>query len=260
MHFRNLLLSSLAALAITACGASTASTPPVTLVPSAGALLPVASPVPVGTVTPAAPAGLQTADPPTVQPPGILATPTPLATAPSATVVRTATSVTARAATVAPTPTRTEPSQSVKPSVAAQATTAARVSDLPGGAPQQSVGSAQDGLVLLNVRVGKNDGFTRVVFDLAKADGSAAPVPQARLWRDGETVIVAFDGVREDAFARSLGAGVQQFNTGVVQSVYRISVRDDSATAYGIAVRGGGKATMSTATSPTRVIVDIADK
>ncbi len=260
MRFRNLLLSSLAALAITACGASKANTPPTTPVPSAGVLLPVASPAPGGTATPVAPAVVQTAESPIIQLPSNLATPAPLATASSATLVRTATSVTARVATVAPTSPRTEPSQSVKPSVPAQATTTARVSDLPGGAPQQSVGSAQDGLVLLNVRVGKNDGFTRVVFDLAKADGSAAPVPQARLWRDGETVIIAFDGVREDVFARSLGAGAQQVNTGVVQSVYRISVRDDSAIAYGIVVRGGGKATMSTATSPTRVIVDVADK
>ncbi len=133
------------------------------------------------------------------------------------------------------------------------------MASIPGVSPQQAIGTAQDGLVLLNVRVGKNDGFTRVVFDLAKQDGSVAPVPQTRLWREGDTVVVVFDGVREDAFGQSLGGGEQAINTGVVQSLYRIPARDDSAAAYGIALHGGAKATLSAAASPTRVIVDIAD-
>ncbi len=134
------------------------------------------------------------------------------------------------------------------------------MTDIPGVAPQQSLGTTQDGLSLLNVRVGKNDGFTRVVFDLAKQDGSAAPVPQTRLWREGETVVIAFGGVREDIYGQSLGGGEQTINTGSVQSVYRIPVRDDSAAVYGIAVHGSAKATLSSASSPTRVIVDIADE
>jgi hypothetical protein len=130
---------------------------------------------------------------------------------------------------------------------------------IPGVSPQQTLGTAQDGLVLLNVRVGKNEGFTRVVFDLARQDGSAAPVPQTRLWREGETVVVAFGGVRDDVFGQSLGGGEQAINTGSVQSLYRIPIRDDSFAAYGIAVHGGAKATLSAASAPTRVIVDIAD-
>lgn len=255
MRFRNLFITILAAVCITGCGADKASTPPPTPVASAGVLPAVASSVPDSTATAVAPPVVPTVGVQTGQPPIAPATPTPLATAQPVVVVRTPTIVAARAATtMSPLP------PSPQPPVSTQPPTAARANDLPGVAPQQVIGSAHDGLVLLNVRVGKNDGFTRVVFDLAKPDGSAAPVPQARLWRDGETVVVAFDGVRDDAYARSIGGSAQQINTGSVQSLYRIQVRDDSATAYGIAIHGGGKATMSTAASPTRVIVDIADK
>ncbi len=255
MRFRNLFLTGLVALVITGCGASNPGTPSVTLAPPAGILPSVTSPVPDSTATSVAPAVVQTVGVQTVQPPIGPATPTALATAQPVVVVRTPTVVAVRATTTLV----TQP-PSVQPSVSTQTPVVARANDLPGAAPQQVVGSAHGDLVLINVRVGKNDGFTRVVFDLAKPDGSAAPVPQSRLWRDGETVVVAFDGVRDDAYARSLGGSAQQVNTGSVQSLYRIPVRDDSLTAYGIAVRGGGKATMSTATSPTRVIVDIADK
>ncbi len=254
MRFRNLFIVSLVAVILTACGGK-ASVPSVTPVPSAGILPVSASPVPDGTATSVVSAVAQTVSVPTVQSVSILATPTPLATTQPVAVVRTPTVVAGRAAT----PVSTLP-PSPQPSISTQPPTVARANDLPGGAPQQVVGSAHDGLVLLNVRVGKNDGFTRVVFDLAKPDGSAAPVPQVRLWRDGETVVVVFDGVREDAYAQTIGGSTQQINTGSVQSLYRIPVRDDSAAAYGIMVRGGGKATMSTAASPTRVIVDIADK
>ena len=122
------------------------------------------------------------------------------------------------------------------------------------------IGAASDGLTLLNVRTGKDDGFTRLVFDLSKQDGSAAPVPRTRLWVQDGTIVVAFGGVRDDIYAASLGGGEQRVNLGMVQSVYRIPVRDDAAAVYGITVSGSTRVTLSATTLPTRVIVDVADK
>ena len=61
----------------------------------------------------------------------------------------------------------------------------------------------------------------------------------------GWTIIVAFGGVRDDLYAASLGGGEQHVNLGMVQSLYRIPVRDDAAAAYGIAVSGATRVTLS---------------
>lgn len=205
--------------------------------------------VPVVAVSPTAPVA-----------PGPLraSSPTPLATA-----------AVAPAAQATPAPTKAPPaasatappraSQAVATSQAAGVKTE-RASDIPSGAPQRTIGGVSDGLTLLNVRTGKNDGFTRLVFDLSKQDGSAAPVPRTRLWVQDGTIIVAFGGVRDDLYATSLGGGEERVDIGMVQSVYRIPVRDDASAAYGIAVSGSTRVTLSAATLPTRVIVDVADK
>jgi hypothetical protein len=156
--------------------------------------------------------------------------------------------VSTRAASTAPPPAATPQPQVTK------------VTELPSSAPQQSIGAASDGLVLLNVRSGKNEGYTRVVFDIAKQDGSAAPLPRTRLWTQDGTVVVVLSGVRDDLFAQSLGAAEQPINLGAVQSVYRVPVRDDSATAYGIVIKPGAKVTLSSVSLPTRVVIDVADK
>jgi hypothetical protein len=235
---------------LSACGGK--SLPTFAPSPSAGVLPLAVSPSPGATETSVAVIPAQTAN---VQITAAV-TPTPLATPVPAVGTRTP----AGAANDAHTPTAPAAPRTPQPNATPQSPTTPRMTEVPGASPQQTIGTTQDGLVLLNVRVGKNEGFTRVVFDLAKQDGSAAPVPQTRLWREGETVVVAFGGVRDDLFGQSLGGGEQAVNTGVVQSVYRIPVRDDSAAAYGIAVHGGTKVTLSSLTSPTRVIVDIADK
>jgi hypothetical protein len=185
----------------------------------------------------------------------------PLVTATLAAPATVAAAPAARA-TVAPTK-----SAATAPLRASQAATAAdqgaktdRVADIPPSAPQQTIGVASDGLTLLNVRTGKNDGFTRLVFDLSKQDGSAAPVPRTRLWVQNGTVIVAFGGVRDDLYAASLGNGEQRVDIGMVQSLYRIPIRDDAAAAYGITISGSTRVTLSATTLPTRVIVDVADK
>lgn len=249
MRFRTLASLVLIVIFLSACSGKALPT----FAPSPSAVvLPLAvSPSPGATATSIAPTPAQTAN---VQITAAV-TPTPLATPVPAIGTRTPVG-----ANDARTPTAPAAPHTPQPNATPQSPTTARMTDVPGASPQQTIGTAQDGLVLLNVRVGKNEGFTRVVFDLAKQDGSAASVPQTRLWREGETVVVAFDGVRDDLFGQSLGGGEQAVNTGVVQAVYRIPVRDDSAAAYGIAVKGGAKVTLSSLTSPTRVIVDIADK
>jgi hypothetical protein len=180
-----------------------------------------------------------------------------------------ATSAVASTAQATPAPTKAPPvasatappraSQAAAPPAASSAKTA-RVTDIPSAAPQQMIGTASDGLTLLNVRTGKDDGFTRLVFDLSRQDGSAAPVPRTRLWVQDGTIIVAFGGVRDDVYAASLGSEEERVNLGMVQSVYRIPVRDDASAAYGIAVTGSTRVTLSATTLPTRVIVDVADK
>ncbi|GEM_PF-4571538 len=249
------LTLTLVVLTLSACGGK--ATPTVVPVPSAGSLplvVPSSPSVTVAASDPARNGEIQTASPPTAP-----TTPTPLATAvpvaPTRTLIASNAQRTATAQATVPTAART-----AQPNGTPHPQQTVRMTDIPAVSPQQVIGSAHDGLVLLNVRVGKNDGFTRIVFDLAKQDGSAAPVPQTRLWREGDTVIIAFGGVRDDVFGQSLGDGEQAVNTGVVQSLYRIPVRDDTAAAYGIAVHGGTKTTLSVLTSPTRVIVDIADK
>jgi len=232
MRFRTLLILTFTAFCLTACGKAVAPT--------------------------VAPVRARMTDAHTASPSPGAATPTPLATPVPVVPARTPVASTAERPVVAqatpPTAVRT-----VAPTATSSAQQPARMTDIPTGAPRQTIGTAQDGLVLLNVRVGKDTGFTRIVFDLAKQDGSAAPVPQTRLWREGDTLIVAFGGVRADVFGQSLGGGERAVNTGAVQSLYRIPVRDDAAAAYGIAIRGGAKVTLSALTSPTRVIVDIAD-
>lgn len=256
MRFRTLCTLAFVACCLVACGGT--ATPTVAPVPSAGALPLRASSTPGATTTVVEQGPARTANAQPASPPVGLATPTPLATPSSG--VRAATSgavPTTRLTTASST--TSSATYTAQPNASPPPQKTARMTAIPGVSPQQALGTAQDGLVLLNVRVGKNEGFTRVVFDLAKQDGSAAPIPQTRLWREGDTVVVAFGGVRDDVFGQSLGGGEQAINTGSVQSVYRIPVRDDSAAAYGIAVHGGAKATLSSAASPTRVIVDIAD-
>lgn len=249
MRFRSLASLALIVVFLSACGGKTL--PTFAPSPSAGILPLIVSPTPGATATSVAVVPAQSASAQIAAP----ATPTPLATPVS--VVGTRSPV---GANETHTPTAPATSRTAQPNATPASPTTPRMTDIPGVSPQQAIGTAQDGLVLLNVRVGKNEGFTRVVFDLAKQDGSAAPVPQTRLWREGDTVVVAVGGVRDDLFGQSLGGGEQAVNTGTVQSVYRIPIRDDSAAAYGIAVHGGATVTLSSLTSPTRVIVDIADK
>ncbi len=240
-------------LMLAACGGAKA-----TVTPGPTAANPPVIATELPTATEVSSAIAQRATVPGVTIPLLVATPTSLATAVAAPAGR-ATPVPTKSASPAPATVAPRPSQAVATAQAAGGKTE-RIADIPTGAPQQTIGGASDGLTLLNVRSGKNDGFTRLVFDLSKQDGSAAPVPRTRLWVQGGTVIVAFGGVRDDAYATSLGGGEQSVNIGMVRSVYRIPVRDDAATAYGIAVSGSTRVTLSAATLPTRVIVDIADK
>ncbi len=258
MRSRYSLLMALLMLFVVACGGRSiqAPTAPASIVPA-----PSANGAPAILTSTATPNGSPTAST------TILAaeTQTPSASAAVASITPIAGQSVARTATPsarsASSVTLTQPpAATARVSSASTATKTARVTDLPGTAPQQSLGTTGDGLVLLNLRSGKNDGFTRLVFDLTKQDGSAAPLPRTRLWTQGGTVIIAFGGVRDDVYAQSLGSGEQPINLGAVQSVYRIPVRDDSSAAYAIAIQPGAKATLSSATLPTRVIVDIADK
>ena len=229
MRLPKSLSLTLILLVLVACG-GTQST--VTPVPSAAILPIVATTTAVGTGT--ALAIIQrtaTVDAPVVL---LSVSPTPLATTAVTSVVK-ATPAPTKAAPVAPSPAS---SRTTPPAATAQAagTKVERVGDIPLSVPQQTIGAAADGLTLLNVRSGKDDGFTRLVFDLSKQDGSAAPVPRTRLWVQDGTVIVAFGGVRDDAYATSLGSGEERVNLGMVQSVYRIPIRDDASAAYGIVV------------------------
>jgi hypothetical protein len=233
---------------LAACGGAKAT---ITPIPSAAILPSTATAVP--SVTPAAPAITQIAT--------ALGVPISLVTATSASPATAAVAPATRATAV---PTKPVAAASATASQAAtspsQGTKTERVADIPAGAPQQTIGTAADGLTLLNVRTGKDDGFTRLVFDLSKQDGSAAPVPRTRLWVQNGTIVVAFGGVRDDVYAASLGNGEQHVDLGMVQSLYRIPIRDDTAAAYGIAVSGATRVTLSATTLPTRVIVDVADK
>lgn len=159
---------------------------------------------------------------------------------------------------LAPSPTRpaTAPPTAIPPT---STPSAPHVTQLPSSPPRQVVGTATDGLVLLNVRTGTHDGFTRLVFDFAKADGSAAPVPQARMWTQNGAVIVVIGGIRQDAFGQTLGAGEEPVNNGSVIALYRITTLDDATVAYGISTKATPSATLTIATGPARVIVDIAD-
>ncbi|MHB8648201.1 MAG: hypothetical protein ACYDAR_20670 [Thermomicrobiales bacterium] len=254
MRCRLFFTLALTMLTLSACGSK--ATPTVAPVPSAGNLPLIAPSSPSDTTTAAASVPAQAIA--TLSLPVVLATPTPLATAVS--VVATRTPMATNAQRPATAHATIPAAGTTPPNGTPQPTQAARKTDVPAVSPQQTLGGAADGLVLLNVRVGKNDGFTRIVFDLAKRDGSAASVPQTRLWREGNTMIVALGGVRDDVYGQSLGGGEQAVNMGVVQAVYRIPIRDDTAAAYGITVHGETRATLSALTSPTRVIVDIADK
>lgn len=246
MRLLRLLSVLLLPLALAACGGAKPTAMPIA---SAGVLPPLAATTAASTA--------RASDAQQSVAPAVGVTPTPLATSATATPARAGVSATTGRATAAPT--NAVPS-AVQSTATPQSPKAAHVSDIPATAPQQVIGTTVDGLTLLNVRSGKNEGFTRLVFDLSKADGSAAPVPHTQLWTQGGTVIVAFGGVREDVYAQSLGGGEQQVNLGMVQSIYRIPARDDATAAYGIAVTGGTRVTLSSTTQPTRVIVDIADK
>lgn len=238
-------------VALVACGGGKAT---LTAISTAATSSQVAVPVPTGTVA-AASAAPQRTDVPVSPAPRPAGTPTVLAAIPAtATAARAPSTITA-----APTPTAS-PRPTQPAATATQEPKSDRVADLPAGAPQQTIGATTDGLTLLNLRTGKNEGFTRLVFDLSKQDGSAAPVPRTRVWMQGTTVIVAFGGVRDDLYAQSLGGAAQPVNLGMVQSIYRIPVRDDTETAYGITLSGPAKVTLTSTTLPTRVIVDIADK
>jgi hypothetical protein len=238
-------------LTLAACGGGKPTAVPIA---SAGVLPVFATTAP--TVTASAPTTVQSIGASTSPARPAIATPTPLASSgtPTAAGARAASTVRATPVPGSATP------NAAQPTATAQTPQVARVTDVPTSAPQQTIGTAADGLTLLNVRSANHDGYTRLVFDLSKPDGSAAPVPRTRLWTQGGTVIVAFGGVRDDVFATSLGGGEQQLNLGMVKAVYRIPARDDEAAAYGIAVSGGTRVTLSSTTQPTRVIVDIADK
>jgi hypothetical protein len=210
---------------------ATVASPTVALAPT---IAPTATQPPApatATTAPPAPAATATARPPTAPPmtPTPLAIPTrPPAPAPTA---------------IAPTPTPLAP----------------HVAQLPASPPRQVVGATTDGLVLLNVRTGTHDGYTRFVFDVAKADGSAAPVPRAKLWTQNGAVILVIDGIRQDSYGDTLGAKDEPVNNGSVISLYRIPTMDDATVAYGISTKGTVNATLTLAYGPTRLIVDVAD-
>jgi hypothetical protein len=133
------------------------------------------------------------------------------------------------------------------------------VGQIPSSSPRQVVGIATDGLVLLNVRTAPHDGYTRVVFDVAKADGSPAPVPRTKLWTQNGAVILTIDGIRQDSYGTTLGTADEAVNNGSVIAVYRIPSMDDATVAYGISTKGQPNATLTIAYGPTRLIVDVAD-
>lgn len=248
-----ILIVLIAVLALSACGRSklepvatsvptqsttvsvasaTAASPTVAVTPTSAPTRAVtATPVPATATTRPAPAGTATVRPATTPP----LTPTPLAT-PTPVPPPTA-------APVPPSPTPLAP----------------HVAQLPSSAPRQVVGSTTDGLVLLNVRTGTHDGFTRFVFDIAKADGSNAPVPRTKLWTQNGAVILTIDGIRQDAYGDTLGAKDEFVNNGSVISLYRIPTMDDATVAYGISTKGQSNATITLAYAPTRLIIDVAD-
>jgi hypothetical protein len=243
----------IAVLALSACGrsklepvATSAPTPSATVsvatataASPTAAIAPTSAPTRAATATSApatvtsrtAPATTATVRPPTTLP----LTPTPLAT-PTPVPPPTATAV-------PPSPTPLAP----------------HVAQLPSSAPRQVVGSTTDGLVLLNVRTGTHDGYTRIVFDIAKADGSNATVPRTKLWTQDGAVILAIDGIRQDAYGDTLGTKDEPINNGSVIALYRIPTMDDTTVAYGISTKGRSNATITLAYAPTRLIVDIAD-
>lgn len=207
----------------------------------------ITSVVPTGTPSENAAPATAPANPPVTRGPAVTSparvsgpTPTPLAN---------------QRSSATQTPTTSTPGATV----VGAATRTARIANLPSTAPQQAVGTQQDGLVLLNVRAGKNVGFTRIVFDIARPGGAAATVPHARVWTEAGAVIVAIDGIRQDAYGESVGSGEVAVNMGSVRAFYRIPVFDDASAAYGIAITPGAVATLSSVTSPARIIVDIAD-
>lgn len=237
-------------LLLAACGGTKSTLTPI---PSAGTQPSFATVSPTGIAVASAIAQLSDTPAAPSLPVSLRATPTPLA----------AQSVATPAPTKPPAATpvsATTPPRASQPAATPQPSKGGRVADIPSSSPQQVIGTTADGLTLLNLRTGKNDGFTRLVFDLSKQDGSAAPVPRTRLWMQGSTIIVAFGGVRDDVYAASLGGGEQRVDLGMVQSIYRIPARDDAAAAYGITVGGATHVTLSSLTLPTRIIVDIADK
>jgi hypothetical protein len=161
----------------------------------------------------------------------------------------------------APTRAPTAPPTTMPPTAVPPSATpgAPRVAQIPAAPPRQTAGTTTDGLVLLNVRTGTHDGYTRLVFDFAKADGSAAPVPRAQMWTQNGAVVLVISGVRQDTFGQTLGSGDEPINTGSVVALYRIPSFDDASVAYGISTKGPANATLTTATGPARLIVDIPD-
>lgn len=248
------MLAVLVALSLAACGGTAMSTvtparvdaptmtPPATIAPgrTPDSVTPLAS----ATVARPAPDISSVTATPGVTRAAVVATPTPIAvpnTAPVATATRPAPSA---QATAAP---------------ATVARSAAHVTSIPSSPPKQSVGTQTDGLALLNVRAGSHDGYTRLVFDFAKTDGSASAVPRAQVWSQQGAVVVMISGVRQDTFGQALGRGEQAVNSGAVIALYRIPTFDDAAVAYGISTKGAQGVTVTTSIGPARLIVDIAD-
>jgi hypothetical protein len=248
-----LLIVLIAVLALSACGRSKLE-PVATSAPTQSATVSVATATAASPTAAVAPTIAPTrAASPTPAPATATTRPAPAATA----IVRSPTTPPLTPTPLAtPTPVPPPTAIAVPPS---PTPLAPHVAQLPSSAPRQVVGSATDGLVLLNVRTGTHDGYTRIVFDIAKADGSNAPVPRTKLWTQDGAVILTIDGIRQDAYGDTLGTKDELVNNGSVIALYRIPTMDDATVAYGISTKGKQNASITLAYAPTRLIIDVAD-
>ena len=129
-----------------------------------------------------------------------------------------------------------------------------------GTTAPQSVGELIDGLRLEDVRWGDHGTHIRVVFDLATTSGAIVeqqPHADAVMSGAGTEVEVTLGGIR--GISDNPNAVAQQITVGdtLVTSIDRVPSMDDQAMIYSINLAEPSTYSLSSLSSPGRVIVDI---
>jgi len=153
-------------------------------------------------------------------------------------------------------PTPTLPARRPSPAATDAAVGGQSIGTPPPGVARATAGAVGGQYDLLAVRVGLHEGFTRVVWELAQAEGTPHVVAEVDEVDGHWQVIVEL----ADVYAMEAPQALEPEEGpagGIVTSVRSLPVRDDALLAFVVGLRGPARIALTTLEAPARVVVDV---